>query len=92
MSEDFDKSESPTGIDFHEADRLFIERFEQSYPAFIEYFNTLITGSGLSTTLWIRWGHSSPQISDFSGLTPAPTEVANYAKKIGYDLSTKWVI
>jgi hypothetical protein len=88
LSEDFDKSDSPIGIDFHEAERLFIERFEETYPAFIAYFNTRITGSGLSTNLWIQWRHDSPgNISGFSGTTPAPTEVVTYANKIGYNAS-----
>lgn len=88
MSEDFDKSDAPTGIDFHEAQRLFIERFEETYPDFIVYLNNRILESGLQTRLHFEYindrirGSVVPPEN-----TPAHSQCMAYLQKKGFDCS-----
>ena len=91
MSEDFDKSDSPTGIDFHEAQRLFIERFEETYADFIAYFNKRIVMSGLQTQLHIEYMNNGrirgygvpPEIS--TQQSPSSVHCVAYFQKKGFD-------
>lgn len=92
MSEDFDKSDSPTGIDFHEAQRLFIERFEETYPDFIVYLNKRILESGLQTRFSLEfnqnetiYGRTNLQQSD-----PSRSQCWAYLQKKGFDCSWNW--
>jgi len=89
LSEDFDKSDSPTGIDFHEAQRLFIERFEETYPDFIVYLNKRILESGLQTRFSLNL-HSDGSIKNCKvprENMPHRKPLVAYMKKKGFDCS-----